>query len=66
MNEILQKQMIFQRSIERALENFKKLGRANITAAKIRTRIAALKDNWTHYQNGHALLLAAYQGPDIH
>lgn len=59
MSELLQRQLVFQRSIERALDNFKKLSKANITAAKIRTRIAALKDNWSHYQSGHTLLLSA-------
>lgn len=57
MSDVLTKQMLLQRSIERALENFKKVGKANLTAAKIRTRTAALKDNWMNYQDGHVLLL---------
>lgn len=58
MTESLSKQMVLQRSIERALENFKKVGKVNLTAAKIRTRIAPLKENWTQYQDGHAHFMA--------
>ncbi|XP_011858833.1 PREDICTED: uncharacterized protein LOC105556359 [Vollenhovia emeryi] len=57
MTDILTKQTVLQRSIERAEENFKKIGRANLTPAKIRTRIASLKSNWAQFQDGHAHLL---------
>lgn len=57
MSEALTKQMLLQCSIERALENFKKMGKANLTTAKIRTKIAAVKDSWINYQNGHVILL---------
>lgn len=38
------------------MENFKKLGKANLTPAKIRQRITSLKDVWSQYQEGHDLL----------
>ncbi|XP_011881282.1 PREDICTED: uncharacterized protein LOC105569429, partial [Vollenhovia emeryi] len=63
MSDILAKQNVLQRSIERALENFKKVGKANLTPAKIRTRISALQANWTLYQDGHAHLLTAVAEP---
>lgn len=34
------------------------MGKANLTPAKIRTRIASLKENWTQFRNGHASLLS--------
>ncbi|KMQ89514.1 hypothetical protein RF55_10851 [Lasius niger] len=57
MSEALAKQMLLQRSIERSLDNFKKIGRNNLTAAKIRSRISSLKDLWNPYQEGHAILI---------
>jgi len=57
MTDLLSKQQLVQRSIERALDNFKKVGRANLTAAKIRFRINALKNNWTQFREEHVLLL---------
>lgn len=50
--------MILKRSIERALDNFKKLGKANYTAAKIRSRLSNLKENWGQFRTGHAFLLS--------
>ncbi|XP_071573946.1 uncharacterized protein [Temnothorax nylanderi] len=43
-----------QRVIERCLENFKKLGRSNLTPGKIRSRISALKETWNQFVSGHA------------
>ncbi|XP_032690462.1 uncharacterized protein LOC116853462 [Odontomachus brunneus] len=57
MAEIWTRQQQLQRSIDRFLENFKKLGRSNLTAAKIRSRIAALRDLWQQFQSGNAVLL---------
>ncbi|XP_011879464.1 PREDICTED: uncharacterized protein LOC105568410, partial [Vollenhovia emeryi] len=56
MSERMAKQRLLQRSIERAMDNFKKIGRNNLTPAKIRTRIASLKEAWAQYQEGHATL----------
>lgn len=64
MTESISKQMLLQRSIERALDNFKKVGKANLTAAKIRNRIANLKETWTQYQNGHAMLMGSLPAKD--
>ncbi|XP_012543284.2 uncharacterized protein LOC105840772 [Monomorium pharaonis] len=59
MTDLLSKQVLLQRSIERALDNFKKVGRANLTPAKIRSRLASLQDNWGQFQEGHVRLLQA-------
>src|SRR5580765_2395732 len=53
MTESVSKQTRLRRSIERFLENFRKIGKNNLTAAKIRSRIAALKELWVSYQEGH-------------
>ncbi|XP_032676814.1 uncharacterized protein LOC116846716 [Odontomachus brunneus] len=57
MAEIWTRQQQLQRSLDRFLENFKKLGRANLTAAKIRSRISALRELWQQFQSGNAVLL---------
>lgn len=57
MSEILERQLLLQRSIERTIENFKNLGKTKLTASRIRTRIAALKDTWKQFQDGHVLML---------
>ncbi|XP_036146380.1 uncharacterized protein LOC118646806 [Monomorium pharaonis] len=59
MSEILSNQLVLQHSIQRALDNFKRLGKGNLTAAKIRSRIATLKDNWRPYRENHGILLQA-------
>lgn len=46
-------QMRLKRMIERTLANFKRIGKGNLTAATIRSRIATLKENWTQFQAGH-------------
>ncbi|XP_070162518.1 uncharacterized protein [Polyergus mexicanus] len=56
MSELLASQAALQRSIERALENFKKIGRNNLTAAKVRTRISALKELWRPFREGHVIM----------
>ncbi|XP_071576355.1 uncharacterized protein [Temnothorax nylanderi] len=48
------------RSVANALDNFKKFGRNNYTAAKIHSRISSLKETWTKCVQGHALLLHAH------
>lgn len=57
MSEPLIKQTSLLHSISRALENFKKLGRNNYTPAKVRSRIALLKETWTQCVQNHAHLL---------
>ena len=59
MADILERQRTIQRMIERALENFKKIGKGNLTTAKIRSRILLLKDNWSQFVTGHAALKEA-------
>lgn len=57
MAEGLTKQLQLQRLIARSLENFKKLGRSNLTAARVRSQINSLKETWHLFLDGHACLL---------
>lgn len=57
MAEGLARQLQLQRSIDRALENFKKLGKGNLTPAKIRSRIVSVKEAWQQFLDGHVALL---------
>ncbi|XP_024876474.1 uncharacterized protein LOC112457561, partial [Temnothorax curvispinosus] len=59
METLLEGQSMRFRVIERALDNFKKLGRKNLTAAKIRNQIQTLKEDWEEAKGGHRALLAA-------
>ena len=52
-----QKQLSLFYSISRALENFKKIGKINYTAAKIRSRVTSLKETWAQCIQCHAVLL---------
>ncbi|XP_029675231.1 uncharacterized protein LOC115242830 [Formica exsecta] len=54
MSEHVAHQQQLQRTIERALENFKKIGKNNLTPAKVRSRISTLKEYWSQFSNGHA------------
>ena len=49
MSEQLGGQPQLQRVIERYLDNFKKLGRNNLSPAKIRSRISSLKETWNQF-----------------
>ncbi|XP_070518860.1 uncharacterized protein [Cardiocondyla obscurior] len=57
MKALLARQLFVQRSITRALDNVRKLGKANFTAAKLRSRLDTLHENWTQFQEGHLRLL---------
>ncbi|KAL6420500.1 hypothetical protein ACFW04_013835 [Cataglyphis niger] len=46
-------QLQLQRSIESFLENFKKIGRSNLTPTKVRSRMSTLKETWIQFCNGH-------------
>ncbi|XP_025156242.1 uncharacterized protein LOC112588989 [Harpegnathos saltator] len=56
MAELLQQKQV-QRTIERSLENFRKIGKVRLTSATVRSRITALKDSWHQFQTGSAILL---------
>lgn len=56
MTELMEKQKQLTRSLDRTLENFKKIGRNNLTPAKIRNRLSALKDIWRQIQDIHIAL----------
>lgn len=64
MTEIMDRQQQLQRTIERSFDNFKKIGRNNHTAAKIRTRIQSLKEAWMEFQSGHIALRRAIPTSD--
>ncbi|XP_070529962.1 uncharacterized protein [Cardiocondyla obscurior] len=55
--QLLLTQGQLQRSIVRAVDNLKKLGRANVTSATLRSRITSLKENWALFFRGHSELL---------
>src|SRR5436190_3121595 len=57
MQDVLASQQATLHSIARALDNFKKVGRANLTPAKIRSRIANLQASWSESKQNHAVLL---------
>lgn len=57
MAELLAQQLSIQRLIEKALDNFKKIGKNNLTPAKVRSRIQSLKDKWMQMLGGHAALM---------
>ncbi|XP_029165367.1 uncharacterized protein LOC114936359 [Nylanderia fulva] len=57
MEEALANQQTACYSVARALDNFKKIGRSNLTAAKIRSRMTSLQDTWTQCVRNHATLL---------
>ncbi|CAK9814053.1 hypothetical protein ANTPLA_LOCUS8051 [Anthophora plagiata] len=53
MESALLRQQMLKHTIERALANFKKVGRESQTPAKIQTRISALHTAWQQFQDGH-------------
>lgn len=57
MQDALTNQQAVFYSIARALDNFKKIGRANLTAAKVRSRVASLQTTWTQCVRNHATML---------
>lgn len=64
MEELLTIQLRYQRSIERAISNFKKFRKPNLTPAKIRSRIDALKEVWSQFQSTHDKLTQAVPQSD--
>lgn len=64
MSDLMPKQMELQGVIERSLTNFKKIGRQNLTPAKVRSRMASLKETWMMYLNGHAAVTKATSAED--
>jgi hypothetical protein len=59
LNDLLAQQQALMHSITRVLDNFKKLGKNNYTAAKVRARIANTKNVWTQCLRVHSALLQA-------
>lgn len=56
MAKPLAKQLQLRRILERSMENFKKIGRANLTPGKVRSRLSILKDTWTQFLDGDVIL----------
>ncbi|XP_011251973.2 uncharacterized protein LOC105248729 [Camponotus floridanus] len=60
MSELVENQLSTLRFVAKALDNFKKIGRNNLTSAKIRNRMTSLKETWNNCLEGHRLLLQHY------
>lgn len=56
---LVEKQLQSLSSLSRVLDNFKKVGKNNYTAAKIRSRITTLKEDWARIRDYHATITAA-------
>lgn len=54
MSEQLEMQLLLLKSVSKALDNLKKISRNNYTPAKVRSRIALLKDTWQQCTKGPA------------
>lgn len=59
MKELLARQDVSMRAVERALTNFKKIGKARLTIAVVQQRIAQLKTSFAQCEQIHAKLLVA-------
>ncbi|XP_025155222.1 uncharacterized protein LOC112588719 [Harpegnathos saltator] len=59
MAELTTKQLQLKRVIDRTINNIKKIGKNNLTAGKVRSRLTILKDTWSQFLDGHALLTKA-------
>ncbi|KYN18568.1 hypothetical protein ALC57_09120, partial [Trachymyrmex cornetzi] len=57
MEDLLLQQRVSMRTIKRALENFKKIGRANLTYGIVRNRLQTFKENYARCELLHAQLL---------
>ncbi|XP_025996217.2 uncharacterized protein LOC113005209 [Solenopsis invicta] len=57
MTEHMARQITVLQTIERVLANFKKIGRNNYTATKIRQRMTMLKESWAECRENHAILM---------
>ncbi|XP_011688528.1 PREDICTED: uncharacterized protein LOC105450410 [Wasmannia auropunctata] len=64
MDNLLVQQQVAMRVVERALDNFKKVGRANYTCGGVRNRILNLNSAYAHCEQLHAQLIsvAALEG----
>ncbi|XP_071582337.1 uncharacterized protein [Temnothorax nylanderi] len=59
MDELMAQQQVLIRSIERALDNFKKLRKANFTYGIVRNRLQTLKEAFARCEQLHGRILAA-------
>ncbi|XP_011881903.1 PREDICTED: uncharacterized protein LOC105569780, partial [Vollenhovia emeryi] len=57
MESVLAMQQVTCGLLANALSNFKKIGRNNLTPAKVRSRISSLKGNWETCRQQHSQLL---------
>ncbi|XP_076289809.1 uncharacterized protein LOC143213641 [Lasioglossum baleicum] len=51
------RQAMLQRTILRTVENFRKIGKANLTISKVQARLSSLENAWTAFSDGHVQLL---------
>lgn len=59
MEELLAQQKVTAHAIDRALDNFKKIGKVNLTLGIVRHRLQKLKEDYAKYELQHAKILAA-------
>ncbi|XP_071638692.1 aquaporin AQPAe.a-like isoform X1 [Temnothorax longispinosus] len=59
MKELLTQQRVMIGSIERTLENFQKIGKANFTYGIVRNRLQSLKEAFARCEQQHGRILAA-------
>lgn len=64
MDALIARQTIIVRSLSNALDNFRKIGKDNITYAKARSRLSTLKENWTKCQELHVEILMTAESAD--
>ncbi|KYN50168.1 hypothetical protein ALC62_01023 [Cyphomyrmex costatus] len=60
MTDVRERQQLLLQSVDRVLENFKKIGKNNYTPAKVRSRINALKELWSQCIHCNAAFIKAF------
>ncbi|XP_029155164.1 uncharacterized protein LOC114928246 [Nylanderia fulva] len=59
MSELISAQQALLHSVARSLDNFKKIGKNNLTSAKVRSRVSTLKETWSQCLQTHTALIHA-------
>lgn len=57
MEALLAEQRVTTKSITRALENFRKIGKDNYTYGIVRHRLQKLKDEYVRFEQTHAKII---------
>ncbi|XP_071577595.1 uncharacterized protein [Temnothorax nylanderi] len=59
MEELMAQQKVTIHAIERALDNFKKIGKANYTIGVVRNRLQQVNDHFARFEQLHGQIMAA-------